>query len=51
MSWIFYIILTIVLLVIGFVLYVFRKGYNKVKPAPLKGFVAVNRIHCTAVVD
>lgn len=51
MWWGYYLILTIVLLVIGFVVYVFRKGYNKVKPAPLKGFVSFSDIHFTAPVD
>ena len=30
-------LLTVLVLLVGFILYVFRKGYNKVKPAPLKG--------------
>jgi hypothetical protein len=31
------VLLTVLVLLVGFILYVFRKGYNKVKPAPLKG--------------
>jgi cytochrome P450 len=34
--WWVYIIISIVVLILGFVFYVFRKGYMKIKPAPLK---------------
>lgn len=37
MWWVYYALLTILLLVVAFIAYVFKKGYNKVKPAPLKG--------------
>ena len=37
MWWVYSVLLTVLVLLVGFILYVFRKGYNKVKPAPLKG--------------
>lgn len=50
MWWVYYALLTIVVLFIGFVVYVFKKGYAKVSPAPLKGILLIGREHCNFLI-